>query len=55
MAMPSATCGGSPASALIEVLRDPARFVRPRPTVVAAFDLEHSLRQYEELFEAVRR
>ena len=43
------------AAALIEVLRDPARFVRPRPAVVAAFDLEHSLRQYEELFEAVRR
>ena len=43
------------AAALIEVLREPARFVRPRADVVAAFDLERSLRQYEDLFEAVRR
>ena len=43
------------AAALIEVLRAPGRFVRPRAEVVAAFDLERSLRQYEELFEAVRR
>ena len=43
------------AAALIEVLGSRARFVRPRPEVVAAFDLERSLRQYEELFEAVRR
>src|SRR5512143_2773454 len=43
------------AAALIEVLRDPARFVRPRSEIVAAFDPERSLRQYEELFEAVQR
>ena len=43
------------AAALLEVLREPARFVRPRADVVAAFDLERSLRQYEDLFEAVRR
>jgi glycosyltransferase involved in cell wall biosynthesis len=43
------------AAALVEVLRDRARFVRPRGEIVAAFDLERSLRQYEELFEAVRR
>lgn len=43
------------AAALVEVLRDRARFVRPRSEVVAAFDLERSLRQYEDLFESVRR
>jgi glycosyltransferase involved in cell wall biosynthesis len=43
------------AAALIEVLGARDRFVRPRAEVVAAFDLERSLRQYEELFEAVRR
>lgn len=43
------------AAALVEVLGERARFVRPRAAVVAAFDLERSLRQYEELFEAVRR
>lgn len=43
------------AAALVAVLRDRDHFVRPRGAVVAAFDLERSLRQYEELFEAVRR
>lgn len=43
------------AAALLTVLRDRGRFVRPRAEVVAAFDLERSLRQYEALFETVRR
>jgi glycosyltransferase involved in cell wall biosynthesis len=43
------------AAALIEVLGNRNRFVRPRPEIVAAFDLERSLRQYEQLFEALRR
>src|SRR5205085_8629439 len=43
------------AAALVEVLRQRAEFVRPRAEVLAAFDLERSLRQYEELFAAVRR
>lgn len=46
---------GRLAEALIEVLRDRQRFVRPRAAVLAAFDLERSLAQYEALFEAVRR
>ena len=33
------------AAALIDVLREPARYVRPRADVVAAFDLERSLRR----------
>lgn len=43
------------AAALLEVLRDRERFVRPRADVVAAFDLDRSLHQYEALFDAVRR
>ena len=42
------------AEALVTVLRDRARFVRPRAAVLAAFDLEQSLEQYEALFESVR-
>ena len=42
------------AAALIDVVRDRARYVRPRAAVAAEFDLERSLREYEELFEAVR-
>jgi len=43
------------AAALVEVLRERPRFVRPRETIGAAFDLERSLRQYEELFAQVSR
>ncbi|MDX2166114.1 MAG: glycosyltransferase family 4 protein [Deltaproteobacteria bacterium] len=39
------------ASALLEVIGERPRFVRPRQAVSAAFDLERSLRQYEALFE----
>lgn len=42
------------AAALIEVIRQRASFVRPRAAIRAAFDLERSLREYEELFEQVR-
>jgi glycosyltransferase involved in cell wall biosynthesis len=43
------------AAALVDVLREPARFTRPRSEILATFDLERSLRQYEELFASVRR
>ena len=43
------------AAALVDVLREPARFIRPRGEILAAFDLERSLRQYEELFASVQR
>lgn len=43
------------AAAIVTVLRERARFVRPRAVVLAAFDLERSLDQYEALFESVRR
>ena len=42
------------AAALIEVVRNRAAYVRPRAAVAAEFDLERSLREYEELFESVR-
>jgi glycosyltransferase involved in cell wall biosynthesis len=42
------------AAALIEVVRDRPAYVRPHAAVAAEFDLERSLREYEELFEAVR-
>jgi glycosyltransferase involved in cell wall biosynthesis len=42
------------AEALVEVIRNRAAYVRPRLDVVARFDLERSLREYEQLFaEAV--
>ena len=41
------------AAALIDVVRNRAHYVRPRAAVAAEFDLERSLREYEELFEAV--
>lgn len=40
------------AAALLDVIDNRPRFVHPRQTISAAFDLEHSLRQYEALFEA---
>jgi glycosyltransferase involved in cell wall biosynthesis len=40
------------AAALLEVIAERPRFVRPRAAISAAFDLERSLRQYEQLFEA---
>lgn len=43
------------AAALVEVVRARAQFVRPRAAVLAAFDLERALRQYEAVFEQVRR
>ena len=43
------------AAALIEVIAARPQFVRPRPAVAAAFDLERAVRQYEEVFEQVRR
>lgn len=43
------------ATALIDVIRHRASFQRPRADLLAAFDLERSLRQYEALFEAVAR
>lgn len=43
------------AAALIDVIRNRASVQRPRAAVLAAFDVERSLRQYEELFEAVAR
>ena len=43
------------AAALVDVIREPARFIRPRGEILAAFDLERSLRQYEELFASVQR
>jgi glycosyltransferase involved in cell wall biosynthesis len=42
------------ASALLDVIRNRPSYVRPRAAVAAAFDLERSLREYEELFEALR-
>ena len=39
------------AAALIEVLRARASYERPRADVAACFDLERSLREYEQLFE----
>jgi glycosyltransferase involved in cell wall biosynthesis len=42
------------AAALLDVIRARASYARPRVAIAAAFDLERSLRQYEELFEAVR-
>ncbi len=42
------------AAALIEVVRNRAAYVRPRAAVAAEFDLERSLREYEELFESAR-
>lgn len=43
------------AEAIVTVLRDRSRFLRPRAAVLAAFNLERSLEQYEALFESVRR
>ncbi len=43
------------AAALIEVVRNRVQFKRPREQITAQFDLERSLREYEELFESVRR
>jgi glycosyltransferase involved in cell wall biosynthesis len=43
------------AAALLDVIRHRASFQRPRAALLAAFDLERSLRQYEALFEAVVR
>jgi glycosyltransferase involved in cell wall biosynthesis len=43
------------AAALVEVLRNRTAFIRPRAAVLAEFDLDRSLREYEELFDAVRR
>jgi len=42
------------AAALLEVIRNRPSYVRPRAAVTAEFDLERSLREYEELFEAAR-
>jgi glycosyltransferase involved in cell wall biosynthesis len=42
------------AAALIEVIRHRASYVQPRPAISATFDLERSLREYEDLFEQVR-
>ncbi|MGD9762689.1 MAG: glycosyltransferase family 4 protein [Candidatus Binatia bacterium] len=41
-------------TALVEVIRNRAQYQRPRAAVLAAFDLDEALRQYEALFEAVR-
>lgn len=41
------------AEALVEVIRNRAAYVRPRAEIAAAFDLDSSLRQYEELFAHV--
>ncbi len=41
------------AEALVEVIRNRATYVRPRAQIAAAFDLDSSLRQYEELFARV--
>lgn len=38
------------AAALVEVLRDRSRFVRPRAVVAELFDMERALDQYEALF-----
>jgi glycosyltransferase involved in cell wall biosynthesis len=43
------------AAALIDVVRQRPSYVRPRAAVVEAFDAQRSLREYEEVFEAVRR
>ena len=40
------------ATALIEVIRHRPAYVRPRAAVCAAFDLERSLREYEDVFAA---
>jgi glycosyltransferase involved in cell wall biosynthesis len=42
-------------AALLDVIRNRPSYVRPRAAVAAEFDLERSLREYEELFESVRR
>jgi glycosyltransferase involved in cell wall biosynthesis len=39
--------------ALIQVLKNPAAYVRPRSEVSACFDLDRALAQYEALFERV--
>jgi glycosyltransferase involved in cell wall biosynthesis len=41
------------AAALIDILHNRAQYVRSRAAVAAEFDLERSLRQYEQLFEEV--
>lgn len=43
---------GALAAALVDVVRHREQYVRPRAAVAAEFDLERSLREYEELFEA---
>jgi glycosyltransferase involved in cell wall biosynthesis len=43
------------ASALLDVIRNRPAYVRSRAAIAAAFDLERSLREYEELFESLRR
>ncbi len=43
------------AAALVDVIRHRASFQRPRAALLAAFDLERTLGQYEALFEAVVR
>jgi glycosyltransferase involved in cell wall biosynthesis len=42
------------AGALAEVIRNRSAYVRPRPAIAAAFDLERALGAYEALFEQVR-
>ena len=42
-------------TALVEVIRNRATYVRPRAAVAAQFDVERALAEYEALFEAVRR
>jgi glycosyltransferase involved in cell wall biosynthesis len=41
------------AAALIDVLQNRPQYVRPRRDVTAAFDLDRSLKEYEQLFEQV--
>jgi glycosyltransferase involved in cell wall biosynthesis len=39
------------AAALVRVMRQRSEYVRPRDDVAQAFDIEHSIRQYADLFE----
>jgi len=43
------------AAALVQVVEQRERFLRPRAAISETFDLERSLRQYEALFEQVAR
>jgi glycosyltransferase involved in cell wall biosynthesis len=42
------------AAALLDVIRNRSSFVRPRAVISAAFDLDRSLREYEELFQGLQ-